>query len=165
MKSFNESKVRGWALRLAAVLLTGCATSGGVPEARSTQDTARDTAVSVSLFLFSGRPDPEFQITDQKQLERLRAQLSSAPKHDEFAGEHVVPSRLGYRGIQVENAGGIEGMPRTFQIYDGAIELVVEQRSTFLRDRDRRLERELVDSALKHGAIDAKLHAKILASW
>lgn len=70
-----------------ATMLTACSAEG---------------PVTVELDVFSGRPNPEWQLTGEEAAE-LRRRLSDLPPAD----VKPPPPRLGYRGFNVAGAGRI----------------------------------------------------------
>lgn len=117
--------------------------------------------LDVSLVVFSGRPDPQYQLQDAKLLDQLRAQLAAA-KPGKAPDQGVIPAVLGYRGIMFTNGVGVAGLPRTLAVFNGIIELDKQQ---YVVDEGRKLERLLLDTALRQKAIDAKLHKRIVARF
>lgn len=125
---------------------------------------AAAAGLEVTISVFSGRPDPRYQVLDAKQLDEIRARIARATASAKPPDGGVIPAILGYRGVTLENAGKLAGLPAQISVFNGVIELGAEQK-TFVLDKERALERYLLDLALAQRAIDAKLHAKILARW
>lgn len=80
--------------------------------------TAQEQVVSVRLFLFSGRPDPEWSL-DEAAVKELRNRT------EKILGREVVdappPGGLGYRGLLVQNPGKVEGIPPEFVVFRGVL--------------------------------------------
>ncbi|HET9342901.1 MAG TPA: hypothetical protein VFO25_08310 [Candidatus Eremiobacteraceae bacterium] len=74
-------------------------------------------AATVTLLVFSGRPDPQWQL-GAEEAERVRRSLQAAFKS---------PARkppligLGYRGIRIEFFGGHSGGPAIFVVANGVV--------------------------------------------
>jgi hypothetical protein len=100
------------------------------------------TAMHVTVDLFSGRPNPEFDLDphEAEHVLELLASLAAAP------GRSAEPPPLGYRGFVVETGGGTR-----LHVFHG---LVIDSRGTH-EDPDRRLERLLLESARRHLGPDA----------
>jgi hypothetical protein len=96
----------------------------------------------VTVDIFSGRPNPEFDL-DPDEAERvlqLVTSLAAAP------GRSAQPPPLGYRGFVVEDGGGTR-----LHVFHG---LVVDSRGA-RGDPDRQLEWLLLESARRHLGPDA----------
>lgn len=117
---------------------------------------AEQHEIVVRVLLYSGRPDPEYSIENQGDIVAIRDALSSAKVVEKFDKATVIPSILGYKGILVKNTGKLEGLPSMFAVYQGMIEVTGEPKR-FLSDGDRRLEKLLIDGAMKKGVIDDAL--------
>jgi len=77
----------------------------------------------VSIEIFSGRPNPTFEITDAMAIDEFREKLSNLPPAEITDEEKQQFSRLGYRGILINNAAGIEGIPENVQILNGKVKV------------------------------------------
>jgi hypothetical protein len=164
MKTSNEiGRKQGQRHRrsgLIAWLATACALLATIGHAHS--QSAKGIEVTVSVF--SGRPDPHFQIVESAPLDQLRSLLKRASASAKPEGDSAMPSILGYRGVVIENAGQVAGLPSRVVAFNGVIELGADKRA-FVVDEARALEKYLVELALKQGAIDEKLYRKISARW
>lgn len=122
--------------------------------------------VTVTISVYSGRPDPAFELESGAELERVRAMIESAPTPVKVDGRSAVEPVLGYRGIVVENPGAAKGLPGRFAVHRGFIEIGTgEKDRSFRLDKDRALEEHLLALALKRGAIGVRLYEKIKAGW
>ena len=101
-------------------------------------------AMRVTVDLFSGRPNPTFEL-EPDEAERIRRLLGSLPPAPEGATP-AEPPALGYRGLHVQgnDLGGV-------YVYGPSV--VDAGGARF--DTDRRLERLLLDSARRHLGPDA----------
>ena len=115
--------------------------------------SAGENEIVVRVLLYSGQPDPEYILENQEDIDAIRDALSSAKVVEKFDKTTVIPSILGYKGVLVKNSGKHEGLPSMFAVYQGIIEVTGEQKR-FLSDGDRRLEKLLIDGAMKKGVID-----------
>ena len=68
----------------------------------------------------------------------------------------IIPSILGYKGIIVQNPGGISGLPEHFAVYKGIIE-IKGKRKSYLKDEGRKIETLLLSEARREKVIDDKL--------
>lgn len=75
-------------------------------------------ALTVRLLIFSGRPDPEWEL-DATASEQLRKRLASV-RESGVSGDAPPPS-LGYRGFVVRNPGGAPGIPAELFIGGGLV--------------------------------------------
>ena len=159
MKTSTE---RSGLLRRSGLIawLLACALFGALGHARSQAPKGLDVTISV----FSGRPDPHYQIAEGKPLDQLRTLLWRASASAKPEGDSAQPSRLGYRGVVIQNAAQLAGVPARVAVFNGVIELGSDKRS-FVVDAGRELEKYLLELALKQGAIDDKLYRKISARW
>lgn len=79
------------------------------------QDT-RPRGLQVTLLVFSGRPNPVYWIRDAGVISQLRGRMGKAAV-SAVAADEVMPARLGYSGIVVENVGRVAGFPRSVAVY------------------------------------------------
>jgi hypothetical protein len=103
-----------------------------------TPRSAEATGWLARAFVFSGRPDPEWEppgpvVTD---LERLFGEL---PPH---GGEAPEPPPLGYRGVALTEPGG-----RRYEAYGGVVTLRTAAGADQRADPKRRFEDALIGSA------------------
>jgi len=111
--------------------------------------------LKVTVLLFSGRPDPSYIIDDAASIDRVKKMLEVA-KEAKFEKPTVTPSILGYKGIVVENARNVPGIPSRIAVYNGTIETGLE-RKKFLADESKTLENYLLDKAIESKVIDEKI--------
>jgi hypothetical protein len=120
--------------------------------------------VTVAISVYSGRPDPAFELADGAELERLRTMVERAPASPRAEGRGALQPRLGYRGIIVENRGAAKSLPSRITVYGGYIEIATGDKGSASRlDEGRALEEYLLALALKRGALTPKLYDKIKA--
>jgi hypothetical protein len=136
---------------------------GLLPTLRATAQPRREP-VSVTIAVFSGRKDPQFVLPEGQQRDQLRAYLKAARPYGGTAKAPPIKPALGYRGILVSNPQAVLGVTGNVAVFKGVIELRADK-VTYLIDNGRTLERRLLGQALAAKAIDAKLHAQIVAKW
>jgi len=107
--------------------------------------------IQVTLDVFSGRQNPQWNLTDQEEASVLDA-LASLPRHPDPTAETDPP--LGYRGVRVDvtRSSGSDH----YTLYG----TVVHSGTTPLFDESRRLERFLLRTGLVHA--DAALLRELL---
>jgi hypothetical protein len=140
------------ALLLAALaLLPACtarSAAGGRPEAGT-------GAVRVELDIFSGRPNPAWELS-QEQARELRERIAKLPR----VADGTFPDPLGYRGITavLPGAGGREERIRLFA---GAVRVDAPDGATlFLNDAGRQVERWLAETGAPH--LDPGVYQSVL---
>ena len=78
----------------------------------------QEQVISVRLFLFSGRPDPEWSL-DETAVGQLRERVQKT-----VGGEKIrpaAPGGLGYRGFLVQNRANVAGLPAEFTVFRGVL--------------------------------------------
>jgi len=107
--------------KIAILVLIVCAVAAAFAAPDGPVAAGNGPGVSVVVEVFSGRPNPAFTLEDAAALDRLREAFgrlpAEAPESLPAAGFH----RLGYRGVVIENPGGIAGLPRYAQVLDGVV--------------------------------------------
>jgi hypothetical protein len=101
------------------------------------------TNLTVELLIFSGRPNPTWQLQDTNQLRRLRANLKELPTA--FEKEPAEWSRLGFAGFRIRG-GEAMGLPAEIRIYQGVIMTGRGKEAKYLKDTQG-LERRLLAEA------------------
>ena len=89
------------------------------------------TNVTVEVLIFSGRPNPTWQLLDAKPLATLKARLKDLP--EAFRAEPAGWSRLGFAGFRIRG-GEILGLPGQIRIYEGVIQTGQGKAAKHLRD-------------------------------
>lgn len=83
--------------------------------------------LTATLLIFSGRPDPTFELNDEETSDFTgRVQSTIGGQEVQEAPE----GGLGYRGFRIENTAGIEGVPSQLVVFGG---VVTEQGGTEAR--------------------------------
>ena len=80
--------------------------------------------ITVTVEIFSGRPNPTFEITDATAVARLKESLDRLPVLAMTEEEGSEFSRLGYRGILITHDGSVEGIPRYIQFLNGKVQVL-----------------------------------------
>jgi hypothetical protein len=113
----------------------------------ATSRSHNETGWRAGAFVFSGRPDPTWPVTDETavHLERIWASL------DALEGEAPKPPSLGYRGCFVQDQTG-----RLWTAFGGAVILTESGSSSSRRDEAQAFERSLLASA-PPGSVPPKL--------
>jgi len=132
---------------LVAPMLLPDNLSGGSAVAAGGQE------ITVRVLLFSGRPDPVYELVDEQLIEKLKMNLAAAKKIENYDRQTVIPANIGYKGILVNNPGKQAGLPARFAVYQGTIELM-DARKSFLEDSGGAVEKLLFDEAIRKGVID-----------
>ena len=101
---------------------------------------AQSPTTTVSLGLYSGLPDPSWQLSEEEST-ALTALLESLPRVDGSP-----PSGgLGYHGFTIERLTP-EGMQRLLVAFEGAVSDPASSHLSYLDDPDRSVERLLLES-------------------
>ena len=124
---------------------------------------AETPKLTITVEVFSGRPNPTFEITDPAAINRLKDGLNGLPSVELTNEDGAAFGRLGYRGILVTHSGGVEGIPGYVQIVDGKVKVVgADGRDTrFLKDTSR-FEKYFLGIAKKKGLITELLDARFI---
>nr|MCP4346043.1 hypothetical protein [Desulfobacterales bacterium] len=127
------------------------------------EETAK---LKVRILIFSGRPDPVYYIEKKEQKTIVKALFSraekAAVKSETDKKSAVIPNRLGYRGIMIENQDGkVSGFPHFLAVYMGNIEIRDKQAGYILKYTERDLEEFLLNQALERGVLDGKVFNEI----
>lgn len=111
-----------------------------------------DSAGTIRLFIYSGRPDPEWKLeaTDLKGLQELLREVAGGE-----STHPPPPGGLGYRGFLVRGVSTADEGSSDFEVFRS---VVTERRGTRVKHwRDTHgLERWLLDQARQQG------HGKVL---
>src|SRR5262245_32961785 len=99
--------------------------------------------VTVEVLIFSGRPNPTWQLQDTNWLHALKAKLKDLPTA--FESEPAGWSRLGFGAFLIRGGQAI-GLPAEIRIYQGVIKTRQGKESKYLKD-SQRLEASLLAEA------------------
>lgn len=105
-----------------AILVLGVATALGAiagPDAFAPSELG--SGVKVVVEVFSGRPNPAFTLDDPAFLQSLRKAFAGPAAETPDTSQVLAFSRLGYRGIVIENPAGLAGIPRHAQVLGGRV--------------------------------------------
>jgi len=105
--------------------------------------------MQVILNVFSGRPDPSWELTSQDASELARRLLGLVP-----ARQTLPESGLGYRGLIVANPDRLAGLPVQVLVFHGIIGIWNDEHVLSYSDRNH-LEDWLLELARQqgHGAL------------
>ncbi|MEG4092531.1 hypothetical protein [Microcoleus sp. Pol12B4] len=114
-----------------------------------------DKKMQVEVDMFSGRPNPHWELTVQES-QQFTQRLQSLSTHQ---GEGAVNEGLGYRGLIVRESGEeVEG-DREIVISNGLIVARRKGKSQQFTDKNRTLEKWLIQTG--EGRLDDKLYHQI----
>ena len=123
---------------------------------------AETPKLTVTVEVFSGRPNPTFEITDTAAINRLKDGLNGLPSVELTNEEGAAFGRLGYRGVVITHTGSVEGIPSYVQIVDGKVKVAADGRTTrFLKDTSK-FEKYFLGMAKKKGLITELLDAQFV---
>lgn len=115
-----------------------------------------EKGITVRVLLYSGKPDPTYVLGDGALIGQVKSMIARAEPASVSAGEPVIPSILGYKGIIVQNPGRTEGFPSRISVYKERME-VIDDTKRILVDRDGALEKMLLDEAIRRGLIEKSI--------
>ncbi|MGI5916510.1 MAG: hypothetical protein ACOX9A_08690 [Anaerolineae bacterium] len=136
-------------MRLLAILLLACALtacgvaalgergSGLAEETESQTPASVEGGYTVTLQIYSGRPDPTWTL-DDAQIEELEALWRALPEGSPVSD----PGSLGYRGFHVAEAGA---EPYLY-VYPHVVRVVTDDKDDRRADPGRTVERYLLDT-------------------
>ena len=101
---------------------------------------AASPTTTVSLGLYSGLPDPSWELSDE-QATALTALLETLPR----VGGSAPSGGLGYHGFWIERVTR-EGMPRLLVAYEGTVSDPLSSHLSYLDDPERSVEHFLLES-------------------
>lgn len=100
--------------------------------------------IEVVLDIFSGRPNPTWELSDNQVDElrpKIRVSTSAKPK---------TPPGLGYRGVRLINIGKVANIPDRIIAYDGVLSVTEEGKTNYYEDINK-IEEWLLDQAREQG--------------
>jgi hypothetical protein len=124
------------------------------PIAVAADDAAVNEGLQITIMMFSGRENPTFVVSDASELQAVMGSLREARTVVDRDGT-VLPSRLGYAGLILDNVGEVSGLPQQLRVYRNQIELR-DETVTFAED-DGALERTVLQYAVAHEALDDEM--------
>jgi hypothetical protein len=112
-------------IAVLAVLLITWVMFGGTSMAQQNNEVTlnREPKIVVTVDVFSGRPNPSFDITEPTEIARLQDNLTKLPAVMKTAGDIPDFGRLGYRGILIANPSRIKGVPAYVQVLEGKVKV------------------------------------------
>ena len=103
---------------------------------------------NVTLDVFSGRPNPNWALTKEQAIFFLNNVSQIKPTTENL--QNYPEKILGYRGFIVDEKRNKDLTLKSFDIYNGAIKVVSNDSSYFLKDKDFQLEKWLLQTAYNH---------------
>jgi hypothetical protein len=138
------------------IVTTGAVTADNSGDPEMLAPGSQSVCLKVTILLFSGRPNPVYFICDELTIDNIRSNLAFSQTNHLRADSPVIPSRLGYQGIIVQNINDAPGIPQRMAMNTGDIEIGDMQQTEYLLD-DGALEDALIDEAFLRGVIDRAL--------
>lgn len=137
---------------LASLLMT-CAAGPSGPTASSSAAMTNDSKkrADVTLDIFSGRENPSWELSGE-QLGALASVLEALPETEPAA----FFDGLGYRGFRVVITDEATGKTEGIKAWKGLVQYSAGGADKFLKDKDRRVERLLLESGGSHLKADLR---------
>ena len=107
-----------------------CLVGGGQTLESLAADGAK-TNLTVEVLIFSGRPNPTWQLQDTNSLHALKARFQDLPVA--FETEPAEWSKLGFGGFRIRGGETI-GLPSEIRIYQGVVKTGLGTEAKYLRD-------------------------------
>lgn len=146
MKTSTERSKVAWAIA-ALLIAAGCESTPTAPPAPPAPQH-----VEVTLLVYSGRPNPKFDL-DDTAIAKLSQLLAATTPDPTFRGTSVTPSILGYQGILVRNGSQVATLPEALAVHGVNVETHNGRGMQFLRDPRQGIETFLIDLAVEQKAI------------
>jgi len=140
---------------LAISTITALSAAQDAPKSASDSGITANRGVKVTIAVFSGRENPTFFITDAKTLEAIGKMVGRAKTNSVITDGAVMPSRLGYRGVIVENTGNVPNLPSKIEL--NGIDMKTKDAGTRYLMDDGSLEDLLIEEAIAREVIDAAI--------
>jgi hypothetical protein len=101
--------------------------------------------INVELDIFSGRPNPSWELTSAEISELTEYMAGLTP-----ASKSAIANDLGYRGFIITNPGKLGGLPVKTHVFNGVLD-VNEKGSTNYYNDVNDIESWLMERAREHG--------------
>lgn len=89
-------------------------------------ETPKKEALKVELLVFSGRPNPTFAISDEKEIQEILSLAQNLPEKKLKAGDSgLPPAKLGYQGFIVTNNTGTSPEIKSFVVHGPVVQLTL----------------------------------------
>jgi hypothetical protein len=144
-----------FALLFAIEAIASLPTASGAPKRPPGTGAVSNYTLKVTIDVFSGRKNPTFLITDAKTVAAIQKMVGQAQTKSSAADDSVIPLKLGYRGVIVENVGNVPNIPSRIEL-SGVTIKEKGATATYLTD-DGSLEDFLIEEALSRNVIDAAI--------
>ncbi|MCD4706542.1 MAG: hypothetical protein K8S62_02250 [Candidatus Sabulitectum sp.] len=93
---------------------------------------SKEKSVSARLMVFSGRLDPEWELSEDLTQE-LSKRLAGILKNNEQV-EAPNTGILGYKGFLIRNTGGFPDLPAEFSVFKGVVSTGDKGKHIHMRD-------------------------------
>ena len=103
---------------------------------------------NITLDVFSGRPNPTWALTKEQTLLFLNKISEIKPTIENI--QSYPEKILGYRGFIVDQITHKDLTSKRFEIYNGAIKVLSNSSSYFLKDNTFQIEKWLLQTACNH---------------
>ncbi len=101
--------------------------------------------INVELDIFSGRPNPSWELSSEEVSELVRYMDGLIP-----VSQPAVASILGYRGFVISNIGKITGLPVKIHVFNGILTVTENGSTNYYKDVNN-VENWLIGKAKEHG--------------
>jgi hypothetical protein len=89
-------------------------------------ETTKKETLKVELLVFSGRPNPTFAISDEKEIQEILSLAKNLPQRQLKSGESALPTpKLGYQGFIVTNNTTTSPEIKSFVVNGSSVELAL----------------------------------------
>ena len=97
----------------------------------------------VEVLIFSGRPNPKWDLTDVDNFKELRNQIKALPKAKAIEWTGI---GLGFRGIRLINKG-LSNFPDEVCVFQGVVRVKTEKKILYFKDA-KNLEGMLISASM-----------------
>lgn len=109
------------------------------------EPTRTKHSIMVELDIFSGRPNPSWELSAEGVSELGVRMTNLTP-----ASKSPVVGGLGYRGFVISNPDKIEGLPIQIRVYNGTITTTEKELANYYEDKNN-IESWLLEQAQNRG--------------
>lgn len=119
--------------------------------------------LKVTILLYSGRPNPDFVLSDDNSLNKIKGLLKNSKEVKSFDPKTLPKPHLGYNGVTIDNPNNfVLQFPASLHIYKGNVEAHDKGKKTLKKDEGKGMENFLLGKALEKKIIDQKMLNAIL---
>lgn len=94
-------------MAMKALLLALVIVSLGTPQSAAESAQPASAGIHVTVNIFSGRPAPEFVISNPDVIREVLTMIAALPKHPASGSSHPLTAGLGYSGFTLKNSSSI----------------------------------------------------------